>query len=296
MIATSRIQKELGLNWRDAYTLQGFSAAQLQALRGKPDREIIETLFNRGFDGSYSGTFTNDLNASLDTVINSKLTSQAESGAGFAVGTGAGWLKHIRPWIDADPRRAQQLAGGDFTGVPREVNDAIRDMFWSFSTSNPGGDPRAMFRDMLSQKYLGTGEDALGSGTLGDLGGSRSALAYEVSGGARQKARAAQQGLNALTGSGSGAAGISAVAATGRAVEGMASESTWAEAAAKSAADFGESAVRLNAASSKLTRAAEVLLEVARVRGLAGMKPSEELPKGLDTVQDKMDYVGSRGK
>jgi hypothetical protein len=296
MIATSRLQKELGLNWRDAYALQGFSAAQLTSLSGQSEDEIKEALFRRGFDGSYSSTFTGDMKGALGIAINSKLTSQAESGAGFAVGSGAGWLKHIRPWIEGGAGRAQQLADGNMKGVPANVSEAVREMFWSFSSSNPGGDPQAMLRDMLAQKYLGVGDGGgLSTGTIDDMGGSKGALAYEVTGGARQKTRAAKQALGMITdGSGNGAAGIGAVSASGRAVEGMAGEATWAEAAAKSAADFGESALRLDSASSKLTRAADALLEIARVRGLAGSAPTKELPKGLDTMQDKFENMSTR--
>lgn len=296
MVAVSRLQKEFGFQWEDAYGLQGMSVAELRKLKSMSGDDARATLFRRGVNASGNNNF-NDANigTSLDKVIEAKVLSQAEANGGFAFEANKAWQDVILPFAKGSGRNAALVAGGNRKQLPANVYSALGAIYKTAAAN--GNDGGAVVREMLSALGLiDSGSAGIGLGASDQdfgVGGARGAVAQDIQLGAKSQMGAAREAAKkASGGTGAGIDAAAAIRDSGTAAlnsPGADAERRWSEAAAKSAEDFGASATKLSNAGDRLMDAAKALMAAARIRDLAGQRPSDEMPEGINQSTSKVE-------
>lgn len=302
MVAISRMQKDLGLDFNSALSLQTTSTGMWTTWRdlakhNKVDR-VEQEMRNQGIDVSKNELFKKDPNAFFDKVSSDKVLSQLErGGAGWATGATKDFAA-LQQWVGADKGKMKIFTGDDAAGeaaAPEWVRNALLAINQSVRNNDPNANPLAVRRDLgVGLNYV----DAASANALPREGTMRQdafgASQEEKSLGERQRTAAAQQGIGTLAGANySGTTAGVATTATGRvnqSLPGENAEAKFAEAAAKSAADFGASAIQLNFASGKLIDAANKLMEFAG--GSKLNKEDEETRRKIKQMEDKVPRLG----
>ncbi len=300
MVAISRIQKDLGLDFNSALSLQTTSPA-MRATWAKMVSEgkmsaVTQQMRNQGIDASTSELFKSNPNEFFKKDAAGMLLTQVErGGAGWATGATQDFAK-LQQWAAQNPKNAAIFSGDDPEGeanAPDWVKKALMNLNQSFRNTNKNANPLAIRRDMGTQMGFRSAASA-GLPQEGTMRQDAFGLTQEErSLGERQRNEAMKQGMRALgAGGAGGTTGALAVAATGRTNQGLAgsdAEAKWAEAAAKSAADFGASAMRLDSASGKLVEAAGKLIEFA---GASKMnKIDDDVKKEIKKLEDKLPKI-----
>jgi len=299
MVAVSRVQKDLGLDFNSALSLQTTSPAMRatwakMAGEGKM-KEVMQQMRNQGIDTSTSDLFKSNPNEFFKKDAAGMLLTQVErGGAGWAT-TAAQSFPELWKWRSENGENAAIFRGeqGD-ENAPDWVKKSLLALNQSIRNTNKNANPLAIRRDM---DRGGTGRAVLPQ--EGDMRQDAFGLTQEErSLGERQRNVAMQQGMKTIgAGSGSGTTGALAVATSGRinqALPGADAEAKWAEAAAKSAADFGASAVKLDNASGQLVIAATKLIEFSGAASagkldLGFTKKLKEIESKMGKITDKLN-------
>lgn len=292
-VAIARMQKDLGMDYASSVAMQQTSPQmramwQQMAKDGKLD-DVKLQMRNQGIDYASSELFKKDPNAFFSKDASGMVLSQLErGGTGWATAATQNYSK-LRSWVNEDPASRVKIYTGEASdaNAPEWVQKQLLAMNQAIKLENKDKDSLAVRRSMA----VGEGWLTSGRANLPQEGMMRDdAFGFsqgEKSLGERQRNAAAQQGGEFLGGKGfSGTTGALAVAATGRAhqaLPGGGAEAKWAEAAAKSASDFGVSAVKLDNASGRLVEAANKLIEFAGANKLSADDP--ELKKKVEQME-----------
>lgn len=271
MMSVSNLVTKLKLDPVSVTNAQNMSFEELETIRGIKDKSEQSRLFRiRGVNvsdneafGKDSGKFINDMQEGQA----SKLLRMR--GVGMAVGTPEDEEKTLKFLKNDTGQLAARLAHGDTKGMPDYVERFTTRQFAASNALDPTKSGEDSLRTYFQLRHMPLG-DKLATPLEAEKGGAYGNLTDEKARAGRQQTDLGQAGRNSM-GATTGAQGAAAIAATGDAAEkaGGKSQMEWAETAAKSAADFGESATKLNGASDKLVDAANKLITVAGIIGLA---------------------------
>ena len=274
-MSTKRLQLDLGLDYKSSLAMQSTSTDmwrswQEQAKNGKMD-EVKQQMWNKGINYETSELFKKDPQAWFKKLSEDKVLTQVErGGSGWASGATEDFAM-LQAWANKSKENQKIFMGQDAAGelkAPAEIRQALLKLNQNVTLSDPTKSALASRADLGVS--MGFGD--INTSTLPKEGAAPQnafgLVQEDASLGDRQRIAAAKQGAQVL-GAGkefSGTTGASGVTASGRvnqALPGQNAEAKFAEAAAKSAADFGASAIKLDNASGKLVEAANKLIAFA---------------------------------
>lgn len=276
-IAVARQMKGLGVSWEEGSLIQGMSSARLNEIGKLSKKDQVEALFEEGIDVRKNKLFQKDPKAFLSSAVQNKLITEAErAGTGFGMGVD---FSKVQDWVKGSSENARAWATGDISKMPKEIQDQLLKQNIANKLSNSNVSNKSVRQNMMA---VGGFLDSAGMPIQEPTGAAKAAFDLRAAGDRRQIDQA-----NAPFQTESGTQRIGGVnEMVQELVKGAPSEQAWAEAPAKAARDFGESAVKLNIAGDKLTMAAEKLMIVSNMVELLTKNKKEDFTiKGMPTEQ-----------
>lgn len=295
-VAVARLQKDLGLNWENAQSLQGVGAGTWKGWQASIAKnpgaksQIQSELFDRGIDVSQNEAFQKNPAEWLKTLGKDKALNAVEARGGFAFGANKNFAEAMK-WVGNDAKRAAQYSGQDTdqTGMPENVKQQV--LALNRTANNNGLNPVSLKMGIMQMQ--GAGGDAVNNYTLPD--GTKAFLGKEEANrGNQEQTRAAQVGQGAAAGGAgrSGAESLGGLTVGGRKIQDAAKESEFTNAAAENAASFGASAKKLDYAGDKLIEAARLLAASA---GMNKRDPNadKEIKELKETMEKPLDVFNT---